>query len=196
MVQAGDDGPQSEIVPQPRTADQVVDLLEHLVSIDPSYACAAALELEPLAASCGYDVREPEEELLAQGLTSPSGAASGPKGAALAELSRPMQQMMHRATWKVLTEESLVKVIQQVYARLGLRITKAKLAQTVPAAGVVFSVGMNMAPVQAVARDAALASRLRFLSDKYGLDPEQVVQDARRRSGCSDEFGGDFIALN
>ena len=63
-----------------------------------------------------------------------------------------------------MTEESLVKVIQQVYARLGLRITKAKLAQTVPAAGVVISVGMNMAPVQAVARDAALASRLRFLS--------------------------------
>ena len=48
VAQAGDDGPQSEIVPRPKTADQVVDLLEQLVAIDPSYACAAALELEPL----------------------------------------------------------------------------------------------------------------------------------------------------
>jgi hypothetical protein len=133
------------------------------------------------------------------GVISLSSAASGPaKVAALAELSRLTQQMMRRATWKALEKEPLVKVIQQVYARLGLRITKAKLAQTVPVAGVVISAGMNMAAVQAVAWDAKLAYRLRFLCDKYGLDPQQVVEDARRRAGGGpddDDSGGDFIAL-
>lgn len=167
-------------------------------------AADAALVLAALArvvahtaAYYGYDVRQPEEELFALGVISLSSASSGPaKVAALAELSRLTQQMMRRATWEVLGKEPLVKVIQQVYARLGLRITKAKLAQTVPVAGVAISAGMNMAAVQAVARDARLAYRLRFLCDKYGLDPEQVVEDARRRYGGSDESGGDFIALN
>ena len=167
-------------------------------------AADAALVLAALArvvahtaAYYGYDVRQPEEELFALGVISLSSAASGPaKVAALAELSRLTQQMMRRATWEVLTKEPLVKVIQQVYARLGLRITKAKLAQSVPVAGVVISAGMNMAAVQAVARDAGLAYRLRFLCDKYGLDPQQVVDDARLRSGdWPDESGGDHIPL-
>lgn len=167
-------------------------------------AADAALVLAALArvvahtaAYYGYDVRQPEEELFALGVISLSSASSGPaKVAALAELSRLTQQMMRRATWEVLGKEPIVKVIQQVYARLGLRITKAKLAQTVPVAGVAISAGMNMAAVQAVARDAGLAYRLRFLCDRYGLDPQQVVEDARRRSGGGpDETGGGLIAL-
>lgn len=170
------------------------------MAADTAFVLAAlARVVAHTAAYYGYDVRQPEEELFALGVISLSTASSSAaKVAALGELSRLTQQMMRHATWEMLSKEPLVKVIQHVYARLGLRITQKKLAQTVPIAGAVISAGMNMAALQVVAADAKLAYRMRFLCDKYELDPDQLMEDARGRLGrgpsCEDSRS-DLIAL-
>lgn len=128
----------------------------------------------------GYDPRLPEEELFALqvvGLSLAVGDAA--KATAMASLSRLTQEMMRRATWTQLEKHVLVKVIQRAFAQLGLQLTHRKLAQVVPAAGVVVSVGVNLKFVQDTHDAAQRAYRLRFLVEKYqlGVSTELVVPD-------------------
>ena len=132
----------------------------------------------------GYDVRQPEEELFALGVIAFTTSANpASQVAALAELSRLTQQMMRHATWEVLGKDPLVKVIQRVFVMLGIRLTKAKLAQVVPIAGVILSSGLNIRSTQHVANDARFAYRMRFLMDKYGLDPTTIYGTSRTSPG-------------
>lgn len=124
-----------------------------------------------VAAHYGYDVREPEEQVFAAGVLSYSSAGSAAeKAASLAALSRLTQDMMRRATWKQLQQHQLVNVIQRVVASLGFNLTKKKLAQTVPVAGAVINGGLNARLAQNTFNRAQAAYRLRFLTEKYGLD--------------------------
>ncbi len=124
----------------------------------------------------GYDLKSEEEKLFAMAVIAYSSAATQPaKAAALAEISKLTQMMMRKATWQTLNREPLVKAIRYIYARLGLRLTKGGLSKAVPVAGAVIGGGMNAAALARVATDAKFAFRLRFLVEKYGLDPEDVT---------------------
>ena len=125
-----------------------------------------------VAAHYGYDVREPDEQVFASGVLAYSSATgSAEKAASLASLSRLTQQMMRRATWNQLQRDQLVKVIQKVFTSLGFRLTHRKLAQTVPIVGAVVNGGLNAWLVQKTFERAQHAYRLRFLTEKYNLDP-------------------------
>ncbi|WP_396925848.1 EcsC family protein [Mycolicibacterium sp.] len=127
-----------------------------------------------VAAHYGYDVREPDEQLFAAGVLSYSSAGSAAeKAASLAALSRLTQDMMRRATWKQLQQHQLVNVIQTVVTSLGFNLTKKKLAQAVPVAGAVINGGLNARLAQNTFNRAQSAYRLRFLTEKYGLDASQ-----------------------
>ncbi|QZT57898.1 EcsC family protein [Mycolicibacterium austroafricanum] len=131
-----------------------------------------------VAAHYGYDVREPEEQVFASGVLSYSSAGSAAeKAASLAALSRLTQEMMRQATWKQLQRHQMVNVIQTVVTSLGFNLTKKKLAQVVPVAGVVINGGLNARLAQNTFKRAQDAYRLRFLTEKYGLDPTSWAPD-------------------
>lgn len=125
-----------------------------------------------IAVTYGFDPRLPEEELFAlQVIGLGLAVGSGAKTTALISLSRLTQDMMRRATWTQLNEQVLVQVVNRAFASMGLKLTKKKLAQVVPVAGVAISSGLNLQLVDRVHEAALGAYRLRFLTEKYGLDP-------------------------
>lgn len=124
-----------------------------------------------VAAHYGYDVRDPEEQIFASGVLSYSTASNAAeKAASLSALSRLVQDMMRQATWKQLEAHQLVNVIQTIVTSLGFKLTKRKLAQAVPVAGVVINGGLNARLAHNTFGRAQAAYRLRFLTEKYGLD--------------------------
>ncbi len=127
-----------------------------------------------VASTYGYDVRQPEEEFFALGVLSLA-SASTPSGkmAAMASLSRLTQQMMRRATWAQLRRHLLVNAIEHSYKALGFTLTKKKLGQAVPVAGAVLNAGVNAGLVNQAFRRAEAVYRLRFLSEKYSIDPAE-----------------------
>lgn len=128
------------------------------------------------AAEYGYDVRDPEEEIFALGAISVGSAGSpAAKIAALASLSRLTQQMMRRATWNQLNKNALVKVINLVFKSLGVRLTHQRLGQAVPIAGVLINGGMSAQMADQTYRRARDIYRVRFLSEKYDIDPKNWV---------------------
>ncbi|MEU7939153.1 EcsC family protein [Microbispora bryophytorum] len=131
-----------------------------------------------VAVRYGYDVRLPDEELFAMGVLSFGMAGTlEAKHTALAALSRLTQQMMRGATWKQLNEQVLVRVIGRVYQVLGFLLTKRKLAQTVPFVGVGINAALSANMTRHVYQRAEDIYRIRFLSEKYGLDPQAWLQD-------------------
>lgn len=131
-----------------------------------------------VAVRYGYDVRLPDEELFAMGVLSLGMASTlEAKHTALAALSRLTQQMMRSATWKQLNEHVLVRVIARVYQVLGVRLTQRKLAQTVPFVGVGINAALSANMTRHTYQRAEDVYRLRFLSEKYGLDPQEWLRD-------------------
>ena len=72
----------------------------------------------------------------------------------------------------------LVNVIDRVYAALGGNLTKRKLAQAVPVAGAVINASVNAGLIHQTFRRSEVVYRLRFLSEKYGIDPDEWRRDA------------------
>jgi len=124
----------------------------------------------------GYEVCSPEEEFFA--LSAMSFSNSGPQAAklmAFQQLSTVTQQLIRRKAWAELNERLIVRVITEMFERLGLVITKRKLGQAIPVVGVVIGAGLNASYLQSVGRDAELAYRMRFLAEKHGLDPSDLA---------------------
>lgn len=132
-----------------------------------------------VAVRYGYDVRLPDEELFALGVLSLGMAGTlEAKRRTLAALSRLTQQMMRRVTWEQLNEQALVRVIRGVYQVLDLRLTHRRLAQTVPWVGAGINAALSANMTRHVYQRAEDVYRIRFLSEKYGLDPQTWLQDA------------------
>ncbi|MHA6762191.1 hypothetical protein [Streptacidiphilus sp. PAMC 29251] len=97
----------------------------------------------------------------------------------MASLSRLTQDMMRRATWVQLREHALVSVIEAVYKALGFKLTKQKLAEVVPVAGIIINASLSAEMTDRTFRRAKAVYRLRFLSEKYGIDPKAWMRDSR-----------------
>lgn len=143
----------------------------------------------------GYEVSSPEEELFALSAMSftNSGSQAG-KLMAFQQLSKVTQDLVRRKTWDELNKHVLVNVITEVFKRLGLRVSKRKLGQLVPVVGVVIGAGLNASYLQAVARDAELAYRMRFLAEKHDLDPSTLAP--RPTGTTAEETAGDFVDID
>jgi len=146
------------------------------MAFDAAAVLAGSARVVAHTAACyGYDVRQPEEQVYALSVISWSSAGTGAsKAAAFQQLSRLTQQLMRAATWAQLSEHVLVKVVQEMYARLGIRLTQRKLGQAVPVVGVVIGAGLNASLLRSVAEHARSAYRMRFLTDKYALEGPTV----------------------
>jgi EcsC protein family len=127
-----------------------------------------------VGARYGFDVSSPEEGVFAAGvLTFAVAQGTSLQFVSLTSLSRLTQLMMRNATWKQLQSEQLVNIVYTVFKSLGLRLTHKKLGQAVPVLGVLINGGLNYQQADQTFRRAMQAYRLRFLTEKYGLDPAQ-----------------------
>lgn len=125
-----------------------------------------------IGAHYGYDAGEPGEQLFASGVIAYCSAGSSTEqAAALASLSRLTAQMMRQTTWRRLSGHQVVDAIQKMVTALGFNMTRHKLAQAVPLVGAVINGGINARIAHKTFQRAQQAYRLRFLTEKYGLDP-------------------------
>ena len=119
----------------------------------------------------GFDVSSQRERLFAMhvlGLaSSPSDAAKAP---VMAHLARIAADAAKKKAWDVLEEKALVQLIQQIAKALGMRLTKAKLAQAVPIMGAAVGGGFNAYYTARVCDAAHHLYRERFLAEKYGVE--------------------------
>ena len=88
----------------------------------------------------------------------------------MAQLVKLSRDVAKKATWKQLEQSVFVKIIQEIAKSLGINLTKAKLAQTIPAAGAVVGGGFNAYFTSKVCDAAYFLYRERFLALKYGIE--------------------------
>lgn len=130
----------------------------------------------------GFDVTSQQERLWVMNIL---GYASSPndlaKQSAMAELVRIAQDVARRKTWEALEEHAFVQIVQQIARAVGIRLTKAKLAQVIPAIAVAVGAGFNAYYTARVCDAAYYLYRERFLAEKYGANViEATVQPAKR----------------
>lgn len=139
----------------------------------------------------GYDPCDPAEEVfmmqvIGLGL---AGTASA-KALAYQQLAVLTRSLATNMTWRQLNQQTLVKVAQRFATQFSQKLTKKKLGQFVPVAGVGIGAAMNWKMVDDVAKAAYWAYRERFLYDKGG-DLEPVVIDAEVVDTPAAEDGAD-----
>ncbi|WP_406832824.1 EcsC family protein [Pedococcus sp. KACC 23699] len=144
------------------------------------------------AAYYGYDLKRPEEQVFALAVLSVGTAAQAGKASAYMELNKLVQLLARRATWEQLRRHGTTRIVEQVFARLGYRVTQRKLGQAVPVIGTVLGAGMNARLLGDVTSDANFIYRERFLRERYGLSPSTSPV-----AGEEDGFGaGDVIEVS
>lgn len=139
----------------------------------------------------GYDPRDPAEEVfmmqvIGLGL---AGTASA-KTVAYQQLAVLTRSLATNMTWRQLNQQTLVKVAQKFATQFSQKLTKKKLGQFVPIAGVGIGAAMNWKMVDDVAKAAYWAYRERFLYEKGG-DMAPIIIDAEVDDGGSAEAGAE-----
>ncbi len=123
----------------------------------------------------GFNIQLQQERLYAMNVL---GWASSPTDASktltMSHLARIAQDVAQKRSWKELEKHTFVQIIQQIAKALGIRLTKAKLAQIVPIAGAAIGGGFNSYFTAKVCKTAYHLYRERFLAQKYGVDIIEV----------------------
>ena len=97
----------------------------------------------------------------------------------MAQLVKIAKDVAKKKAWKDLEKRTFVKIIQIIARSLGIRLTKAKLAQIVPVTGAIVGGGFNAYYTGKVCNAAFYLYRERFLAEKYGSDViEETVEPA------------------
>lgn len=126
----------------------------------------------------GYDAREEEEKAVLLAVIGVGVVGEGAaKQAAMLHVRQVAMLVARRAAWKELGEEVIVKLIQGLFAKLSVNLTKRKLAQALPVAGIAIGAGFNYTLMRKVGTAASFAYRERFLIEKYGLDSSEPTPD-------------------
>jgi hypothetical protein len=142
--------------------------------IPPDLVALISLNLRAIgeyATYYGFDPYNQEERLFIMNVL---GLASSPtdssKTIAMAQLVKIAEEVAKKRTWKELEKHAFVQVIQQISKAIGIRLTKAKLAQVIPVAGAIVGGGFNAYFTTKVCDAAYYLYRERFLAEQYGAD--------------------------
>lgn len=87
------------------------------------------------------------------------------KRAGMVELNTIQVMIRKKLTWAELEKNVLVKALRELAKKLGVQLTKAKLAQLIAGIGAVVGLAVNRKLVDDVGTAAFYAYRLRFLTD-------------------------------
>ena len=147
---------------------------------------AAARVVFHTAAYYGYDIDRPEERMRALSILSfATAGGQSTKLGAYNEVQKLTGLIVRNAAWKQLDANVITKIVRRIFGKLGERLTKQKLGQLVPVAGIVIGALFNGRTVSAAADAADLLYRQQFLCDKYDLpfpsagstDPPDPAED-------------------
>ncbi len=144
----------------------------------------------------GFDIERQEERLFAYNIL---GLSSSPtdvsKNVAMAQLVKISQQVAKKQTWEKLEQHAFVKIIQQIAKSLGIRLTKAKLAQIIPVTGAVVGGGFNAWFTSNVCDAAYYLYRERFLAERYGASviEETVIPAETFLPSYPDDLEGELV---
>ncbi len=123
------------------------------------------------ATYCGFDLAQPAERLYAlnvlNAVSSPSDTA---KQATLTPVIRVSRHLTKDQAMRTVEQFALTKAIRNAARALGIRLTRAKLAQVVPVTGAVVGSGFNAYYTSKVCDAAFFLYRERFLVEKYGAE--------------------------
>ncbi|MCK6517717.1 EcsC family protein [Myxococcota bacterium] len=137
----------------------------------------------------GFDITRQEERLY---MLNVLGLASAPSDAAkavvMAQLVRIAREVAQRKVWQQLEQHLFVQIVKQIAKALAIRLTKAKLAQVIPAAGAAIGGGFNAYYTAKVCDAAYFLYRERFLARKYG--PEII--EASAHAGPDVDLGAGY----
>lgn len=137
----------------------------------PSLLAISLRAVNEYATYYGFDINVEQERAIALNvLLAASSTTQVSKQAALSELTKVSVKVAQRKTWKELEKYLSVRAIKKIAEKLGIRLTKAKLAQVVPVVGAAIGGGFNAWYVSAVTKTARMTFRERYMIRKYGPD--------------------------
>ena len=117
--------------------------------------------------------------------SSPSDSAKMP---VMAQLARIAADAAKKRAWKDIEKAALVSVIREIAKTLGIRLTKAKLAQAVPIMGAAVGGGFNAYYTARVCDAAYHLYRERFLAEKYGSEVIDLTAEPVEGEGCEPRY--------
>jgi len=124
----------------------------------------------------GFNIHSQEERLFAMNVL---GLASSPNDTstrlAMAQLVRIARDVAMRRTSAQLEVQAFLQTMQRIATALGIRLTKAKIGQAIPAAGIAVGGGYNAYFTAKVCDASYYLYRERFLAQKYGADVIEVT---------------------
>ncbi len=119
----------------------------------------------------GFDIELQEEKIYILNILSLASAPTDQaKHVAMAQLAKIATQVAKKQTWTELEKIAFVNMIKKIAEALGIRLTKAKLAQFIPVFGAVVGAGFNAYYTEKVCNAAYFLYRERFLARKYNLE--------------------------
>jgi hypothetical protein len=149
-----------------------------LPGIPPDLIAVISINLRAIGEYCcyyGFNNNLQEERLFAMNVLSyASSAGDAGKGTIMASLVKISRDVAAKKTWKELEEHAMVLVIKKIAESLGVRLTKAKLAQLLPVFGSAVGGGYNAYYTAKVCETASFMYRERFLATKYD---ETIIVD-------------------
>jgi len=157
----------------------VVNPLFALAAIPADLVALLALNLRAIGeygTYCGFDMSSQEERLFAMNILAlASSTTDGGKQAALSHLIKIAQEVAKKRTWEQLEKSIFVQAVQSIAKALSINLTKAKLANVIPVAGVAISGGFNAYYTDKVCKSAFYLYRERLLAIKCGAQAIEVT---------------------
>ncbi|UWG95940.1 EcsC family protein [Dehalobacter sp. DCM] len=124
----------------------------------------------------GFNASSQQERLFILNILAYSSSPSDvSKEVAMAQLVKLAQDVAKKKAWRELDKSIFTQIIKQVSQSLGKRLTKAKLAEIIPVAGVIVGGGFNAYFMNKICEAAYYLYRERFLAEKYGVNVIEVT---------------------
>ncbi|WP_176593001.1 EcsC family protein [Sphingobium sp. EM0848] len=136
----------------------------------------------------GFEIGRQEERIFALAIlhyaASPKDAS---KGLLMAEIAKVTKQAASKKTWEKLNQSALVKIVEAIATKIGIKLTKGKLAQSIPLVGAGVGGSFNAYFTAKVCDAAYYYYRERFIKDKERRQKESSPQSVMQ-SGSNDEI--------
>ena len=143
--------------------------LAGLVADVPLVVGLALRAVNEYATYYGFDVAQPvERAVVLDVLAAGSSPTMASRRLALAELGRVGAMYATQAAWGELEKMGGIEAVKKVAQVIGVRLSRAKLAQVVPLFGAAVGGGVNAWYMATVTQTAYLLYRERFLMRTYG----------------------------
>ncbi|WP_295945696.1 EcsC family protein [uncultured Xanthomonas sp.] len=155
----------------------VVNPLVALAAIPVDLTALLAMNLRAIGeygTYCGFDMSSQEERLFSLNILAfASSSTDSGKQAALSHLVKIAQDVAKKKTWEHLEKSVFVQACLSIAKAMGIKLTKAKLANVIPVAGAALGGGFNAYYTDKVCKAAFYLYRERFLALKSG---SQVIE--------------------